>query len=253
MITPLKEFGTGVGLLLHGLRLVLGNRSLLLRGALPVLVTSVLLFAGLAALAVNTGDLVAWATPFAEDWSTVWRTALRVAVGVTIVVGTVAVSLLLFTALTLVIGGPFYESIAEYVEDTVLGGVPGAQRVGWARAAWIGLRDTLALLGLLILSGIALFALGFIPVLGQTVVPVLAVCVGAWLLAVEVTAIPFIRRGQGLAVRRRTLRRSRSMTLGFGVPVYLLCLVPLAALVVFPAAMAGGTLLAHRLTEPVSA
>ena len=35
--------------------------------------------------------------------------------------------------------------------------------------------------------------------------------------------------------------------LGLAVPTYLLCLVPLAALVVIPAAMAGGTVLSHRL------
>ncbi|MBM7773542.1 CysZ protein [Actinokineospora baliensis] len=247
MITALRDLGTGARLLGRGLTLVLSNRSLLLRGALPVLLTSVLLFAGLITLAVNADDLVAWATPFADDWSATLRTALRIGVGISLVVAVAAVSLLLFTALTLIVGGPFYESIAEEVEDRELGGVPGVQEIGWARAAWIGLRDAL----LLVLRGLAwaivLFALGFIPVLGQTVVPVLAVCVGAWLLAIELTAIPFVRRGVSLRDRRRALRGRRALTLGFGIPVYLLCLIPFAALLVFPAAMAGGTLLAHRV------
>ena len=76
---------------------------------------------------------------------------------------------------------------------------------------------------------------------------VVAVLVNATLLSIELTAIPFTRRGLKLDVRRRTLRKRRAVTLGFAVPVYLLCLVPLAALVVLPAAMAGGTVLAHRL------
>lgn len=247
VITPLRDLGAGAAMLAQGFRLVLASRSMLAKGVLPVLVSSAALFAGLTALAFTADDLVAWATPFADDWAQFWRTALRVAVGVSVVIAAVAVSLLLFTALTLVLGGPFYEGIAEQVEDKVLGGVPQAQEIGWARTAWVGVRDA-ALLALRALAwALLLFALGFVPFLGQTVVPVLAVCVGAWLLAIELTAIPFVRRGRTLRERRATLRRGRWMTLGFGVPVYLLCLIPFAALLVFPAAMAGGTLLAHRL------
>jgi CysZ protein len=248
VIKSVRDFGTGIGLLGRGLRLVLGNRGLLVRGALPVLVTSVVLFAALLGLALGIGDLITWATPFADGWSEVWRGLFRTALGVGIVIGAVALVMVLFSALTLIIGGPFYESIAEEVEDRELGGVPEAQQIGWARSAWIGLRDGVRLAGLAILFAVVLFAAGFIPVLGQTVVPVVAVFAGAWLLAVELTAIPFVRRGRSLKQRRRSLGRRRSMALGFAVPVYLLCLVPLLALLVFPAAMAGGTLLAAKIT-----
>lgn len=124
----IKDFGTGIGLLIQGFRLVLSNRSMLVRGALPVLLTSALMFAGLAALIANIGDLISWATPFADEWAATWQRAVRLAAGFVVVIAAVAVSLLLFSGLTLVIGGPFYESIAEHVEDTVLGGVPDAER-----------------------------------------------------------------------------------------------------------------------------
>ncbi|MGX7829444.1 EI24 domain-containing protein [Actinokineospora sp. 24-640] len=246
MINAVREFGVGFGMLAKGFRLVLSSGSLLVKGAIPALLSSLALFGGLLALAVNIDGLVTWLTPFADGWSQTWQTILRVGVGISVFLVAVAISVLVFAALTLIIGGPFYESIAEEVEDTVLGGVPSAREIGWGRSAWIGLRDAVLLIGRVLLWGILLFALGFVPVLGQTVVPVLAVFVGAWLLAMELTAIPFVRRGQGLKQRRQALRRHRARTLGFAVPVYLLCLVPLAALIVFPAAMAGGTLLAHR-------
>jgi len=249
VIRIVRDFGTGIGLLGRGFRLVLGNGGLLVRGALPALVTSVVLFGALVGLALGIGDLVTWATPFADEWGETWRGVFRTALGAGVVIGAVALMMVLFSALTLIIGGPFYESIAEEVEDRELGGVPQAQRIGWGRSAWIGLRDGLRLAGLAILFAVALFVAGFIPVVGQTVVPVVAVFVGAWLLAVEMTAIPFVRRGRSLRERRRALGRRRAMVLGFAVPVYLLCLVPLLALVVFPAAMAGGTLLAARLTD----
>jgi CysZ protein len=249
VINAVREFGVGVGLLARGFRLVLSSGSMLVKGAIPALLSSLVLFGGLVVLAINIADLVTWMTPFADGWSQTWQTILRVGAGISVGVLAVAVSMLVFSALALILGGPFYESIAEEVEDKELGGVPSAQEIGWAKAAWMGVRDAVLLIVRVILWGIVLFALGFIPVLGQTVVPVLAVLVGAWLLAIELTAIPFVRRGATLKERRRALKRKRAMTLGFATPVYLLCLVPLAALVVFPAAMAAGTLLAHRAVE----
>ncbi|MFC6089129.1 EI24 domain-containing protein [Saccharothrix lopnurensis] len=243
----LRDFSTGVGLLGQGFGLVFRSPKLLLIGAIPALLTTVLLIGGLVGLAVWVDDIAAWLTPFADDWNETVRAVTRFAAGFGVIGAFVAVGLLLFTAITLIIGGPFYEHIAETVEDRHLGGVPEAEQVTWLRSAAMGARDGLLLVGLAVLCAVPLFIAGFIPVLGQTVVPVLAVCVNATLLSIELTAIPFTRRGLDLKVRRQVLRRRRAVTLGFAVPAYLLCLVPLAALVVLPAAMAGGTVLAHRL------
>ena len=65
--------------------------------------------------------------------------------------------------------------------------------------------------------------------------------------AVEMTGIPFNRRGLFLTQRRQLLRANRPMALGFGIPVFLLLLIPFAAIVVVPAAVAGSTLLARRV------
>ncbi|MBB5955981.1 CysZ protein [Saccharothrix tamanrassetensis] len=247
MIRVLRDFSTGVGLLAKGFGLVFRSPKLLLIGAIPALVTTVLLIGSLVALGVWIDEIAAWVTPFADGWNETLRTTTRFAAGVSIIGAYLAVGLLLFSAITLVIGGPFYEHIAETIEDEQLGGVPEAQRVSWGRSAAVGIRDAVLLVGLAVLCAIPLFLAGFIPVVGQTVVPVIAVCVNATLLGIELTGIPFTRRGLKLDVRRRVLRKRRAVTLGFAVPTYLLCLVPLAALVVFPAAMAGGTVLAHRL------
>ncbi|MFI9814424.1 EI24 domain-containing protein [Saccharothrix variisporea] len=243
----LRDFSTGVGLLAKGFGLVFRSPRLLLIGAIPALITTVLLVGSVIALGVWIDDIAAWATPFADDWNESLRAATRFVAGASIIGAFLAVGLLLFSAITLVIGGPFYEHIAETIEDEHLGGVPESQKVSWARSAAVGIRDAIFLVGLAVLCAIPLFAAGFIPVVGQTVVPVIAVCVNATLLGIELTGIPFTRRGLKLTVRRRVLRSRRAVTLGFAVPTYLLCLVPLAALVVFPAAMAGGTVLAHRL------
>jgi CysZ protein len=246
VIRVLRDFSTGVGLLGRGFRLVFSSPRRLLVGALPALATTVLLTGSMVTLGIWIDDIAAWVTPFADGWGDSARTVTRFAAGASIITAFVAISMLLFTALTLIIGGPFYEYIAEQVEDD-LGGVPEAEQVSWWRAAVIGARDAVVLIGIAVLVAIPLFLAGFIPVVGQTAVPVIAVCVNAWLLGIELTGIPFTRRGKPLKVRRTVLRRRWAMTLGFAVPTYLLCLVPLAALVVMPAAMAGGTVLAHRL------
>lgn len=242
----IKDFGAGVGLLLRGFRLVFSSPKRVLVGALPAVITVVLMITGWTLLLTNIDAISGWLTGFADSWSDTWRTVVKVAVGISVIAATLGLSVLLFTAITLMIGGPFYEYIAEEVEDE-LGGVPGAEQVGFWRGFLVGLRSTILLVGVSVLFAIPLFLCGFIPVVGQTVVPVLGVCINGYLLGIELTGIPFTRRGRSFKERRQLLATRRSMVLGFAVPAYLLCLIPLAALVVIPAAMAGGTVLAHRL------
>ncbi|WP_406689222.1 EI24 domain-containing protein [Saccharopolyspora sp. ID03-671] len=71
-------------------------------------------------------------------------------------------------------------------------------------------------------------------------------------ISLEMVGLVFQRRGLAFGRRHRALREHKAMTLGFGLPAYLLCLVPVLQLLVIPAAVVGGTLLAHRVLEPVT-
>lgn len=232
-------FGQGLGILLRSPRL-------LLIGALPALLTTLLLIGGIVALAFWIDDLSLLITPFADDWSPGWRTTIRVAAGVAVFGVVLAIAMIGFTAITLAVGGPFYEHIAEKVEDD-LGGVPGAVDLSWWRLLVLGLKDGLALVLRSLLFTIPLLIAGFIPVVGQTVVPVLLALVTAWFLALELIAVPFYRRGMGLKERRPLLRRHRALALGLGLPVSLLCLIPFAALIVMPVGFVGGVLVAREV------
>src|SRR6266545_1763223 len=159
---------------------------------------------------------------------------------------TAALAVLTYTAITLVIGDPFYEAISKKVEERY-GAVPEEVDVPWWRSMRWNLVDSLRLLALTLAIGIPMFVLGFIPLVGQTVVPVLDALIGGWFLVVELTGIPFNRRGLRLRDRRRLLAANRALALGFGVPVFLIFLVPFAAVLVIPAAVAGSTLLARRV------
>jgi CysZ protein len=89
-----------------------------------------------------------------------------------------------------------------------------------------------------------LFLAGFLPVVGQSVVPALAALVTGWFIALEVVAVPFYRRGIDLRGRTAMLRPRRMLVIGLGLPAALLCLIPLMSIVVMPVACAGGVLVA---------
>ncbi|MET9803105.1 EI24 domain-containing protein [Streptomyces sp. NPDC006368] len=245
----MRDLGVGFGYLVKGQRWVGRHGRWFGFGLLPGLVTLVLYAGALIGLAYGADDLTAWATPFADDWSSPWQsmfrgflTALLFAFGLFLVVVT-------FTAVTLLVGQPFYESLSEQVDRTEGGDVPESGLPLW-RELWISGRDSLRVLALVALYGILLFALGFIPVIGQTVVPVIGFCVSGFFLAEELTAVALQRRRVELKERLALLRGRRMLTLGFGVPLTLAFLVPFVAVFLMPGAVAGATLMARDLTAP---
>ncbi|MCI4062948.1 EI24 domain-containing protein [Micromonospora sp. R77] len=245
------RFLSGAGLLLRGIGLYVRSPGLMLLGVVPALISGALFLGAFVALVYFVDDLAALVTPFADDWSSTWRSAVRVVAGLAFLGLGGLLGVLTFTAVTLVIGDPFYEKISERVEERY-GGTPGAVDVPFWASLRRSVADSLRLVAVTALVGIPLFAAGFIPVVGQTVVPVIGAAVGGWFLALELVGAPFYRRGMRLPDRRSLLKADRPTTLGFGVAVFLCFLIPLGAVLVMPAAVAGATLLARRsLGQPI--
>ena len=249
-MTLLREIFTGIGTLLRGFGMILRRPKLFLLGALPPLLTSVLFLIALIALLARIDDLTAWMTPFADGWADGWTTALRVALGIVLVAASVLLMVIGFTTVTLALGSPLYDMIAEEVEEE-LGDAPEPLDEPLLRSVVRALRISLALILISAAAAVPLFVAGFIPVVGQTVVPVVSALVGGWLLGAELIGSAFERRGL-LRLRDRFagLRRRRLYSLGFAVPVFLLLSIPVVAVLVFPPAAAGGTILARGLLPP---
>jgi CysZ protein len=241
-----RQFFTGAGLLGRGLQLVLRSPRLLGLGLLPALISGILYVLALVVLVHFLPDLARTVTGFAGDWASGLRDLLEVLAGIAILGVAVLLGILAYTAVTLAIGDPFYERISELVEHR-FGGVPDAVEVGFWPALLRSIVDSIRLISLSIVIGIPLFLIGLIPAVGQVVSPVLGALAGGWLLAVELTGVAFQRRGQRLRQRRRVLRAHRPITLGFGVAVFLCFLIPLGAILLMPAAIAGATLLSRRV------
>lgn len=245
----MKNLLAGTRALVTGFGTIVRSPRMLLLGAVPALITSVVLLGLLVALVYFAGDIVTWLTPFAEGWSEGVREAIRVLAAIALVGAAAVAGSLSFIALTLLIGGPFYEAIAERTERQ-LGLDTHDDGAGTLRSVGRGVRDSLKLVVVAALGAVVLFAIGFVPVVGQATAVVLAALFGAWVISLEMIGLVFQRRGLRLGDRHRALRRNKAAVLGFGVPTYVLCLVPVVQLIAIPSAVVGGTLLAHRFLGP---
>jgi CysZ protein len=241
-----RDFVAGVGFLLRGIGMYARSPRLMLLGLIPAVIAGIVLVAVLAALIYFIDDLSSAVTWFADDWSTGWRHAIEATAGVTIVGGALLLSFVGYTALTLVIGEPFYEAISKNVEDR-LGGLPGEVDIPFWRTLPRSILDSLQLLLLTALCGIPLFLAGFIPIVGETVVPVIGALVGGWFLTHELIGVPFERRGLRLRDRRRMLKQRRALATGFGAAAFVCFLIPFGAVLIMPAAVAGATMLSRDL------
>jgi CysZ protein len=237
---------------LRGIGLFLGTPGVRLLGMLPVVLAALLVLSLLGLLLVYLDELAGALTPFADRWDESSRTLVRVGAGLALLLGSMAVLVVSFTVIAQIIGQPFYERISDRIEHQ-LGAPPAGADAPWWRSFPRASLESALLLALTLACTAPLFVLGLIPVLGQTVVPVLQALVAGFFLAVELLAIPLERRGLHLAGRLRFVWRHRAQTLGFGITAFLLLLVPLMNLLAMPGAVVGATLLVRRLSgEPAA-
>lgn len=243
-----REFLAGVGALARGFSMWRSHPRLLALGLIPAAIAFLILAAALIPFAMSLGTITSWMTPFADGWISGWRDALRIALGVVVFVAAVTLSGLVFTALALTIGDPFYQRIWRGVERS-LGGPEPTGETGF----WTTVGEGLRLVALGALVGVLTLLLGLIPVIGGPLATVTGVALSGRLLARELTGRAFDARGLTAADRSRLLASGRARVLGFGVATQLCFLVPLGAVIAMPAAVAGSTVLARALTERAAA
>ena len=247
--SALRRFFSGMAYLGRGLRVWGTSPRLMLLGAIPPLIVGAVYVTGIVLLVMNIERLATWVTPFASGWDESAQLLVRGIAGLVLLAAVAFFAVVTFAGITLTVGDPFYERIARGVESR-LGNAPQELEETFWVGLWRGIGSALRFLALTASVGLLLFGLGFIPVVGQTVVPVLGAFFGGWFLALELSGFAFDARGLRLRDRRRSLGADRATTLGFGVLTYLLFLVPFLAIVVMPAAVAGATMMSRDALSP---
>ena len=248
MRAAIREGWSGVRLVGTGFATWRSSPRAMLLGLIPGALTALLFLGAFVAIGI-------WADDWARDLATAAtgdETPNGLLVGVIVIAiigGGVLLAVYTFAAVTLLIGQPFFEAICDIVAERA-GVVPSEDRLPWWRSAVRDIGDGIRLLICGIAIGLATFVLGLIPGIGAAAAFVFSAIAGGYLLSIELTAYPFARAGlASLKQRRRALAARRSRTVGFGVAAYVLCLIPLGAVISMPSLVAGGTLLAAEAAQ----
>ncbi|MFC8681729.1 EI24 domain-containing protein [Microbacterium ureisolvens] len=244
----MREFVRGAGLLGRGFAYWRRRPGLMALGLVPAAIVGLLFLSGLIALGIFLPAITEAVTPFADGWPGVWATVFRVAVGTALLGAALVLVAVSFTALTLVVGEPFYERIWRAVETDL-----GPSDIESPYGFWRSVGDAVGLIARGVAIAAAAVLIGLIPVVGAVLSTVFAVLFTGWLLADELSSRALTARGIGRAARRRLLRSHRARVLGFGVATQLCFLVPLGAVATMPAAVAGSTRLARSLLDDATA
>jgi CysZ protein len=238
----MREFARGVGTLGRGFGMWRRIPGAMALGLVPAAIVAFLVGAALVALAFALPGIATAVTPFADAWPEFWSGALRTAVGVATFGGALFLAAVTFTAITLALGEPFYDRIWRAVERETIGEVPDTPY-----GFWRAIGDAGQLVGQGVGVAVVAWLVGLVPVVGGVAGSILGVVLTGWVLADELASRALTARGLGPAERRRMLRSHRARTLGFGVATQVCFLIPLGAVVVMPAAVAGSTLLAQHV------
>ena len=240
----MSELGHGASYLGRGFGFVKARPKLLLLGALPALIVFLVLAGAFATLAVFIGDVVAWATPFADDWPDALRSLTRVLLALAVLVGAFLLFTSVFVGLTLAVGDPFYERIWRETEAALGGPVPEGE-IGFVQSVRDGAR--LAAMG--VVSSVVVLGSGVVPVVGPAAGVVLGVLLSGRLLGRELLGRALGPRGLDDQAQQVLLAPYRRRVLGFGCVTQLCFFVPLGGVLVMPAAIAGATMLVRDVLD----
>lgn len=236
-----SELLAGASLVLRGFGFWRVRPGVMALGMVPAAIAATLIGGALVILGLNVETFATVLTPFADTWGENERGALRTIVALVLLGGAIIGTVYSFTALTLLIGDPFYERIWRAVENDLGDFTPTPVRF------WRSFGDGLLLVLRAIGYGLTTFVVGLVPVIGSATAAVLGPTLAGHLIARELCTRPFEARGIGSAQRVALLRGSRARELGFGIMTQLLFLIPGGAIAVMPAAVVGATRLSRQV------
>ncbi|MGL5007229.1 MAG: sulfate transporter CysZ [Plesiomonas sp.] len=147
-----------------------------------------------------------------------------------------------FSTLANIIASPFNGLLAEQLEARLTGESPPVTGVmTLVRDVPRILKRELRKLVYYLPKVTALLLVSLIPVIGQTLAPLLWLLLTAWMLAVQYSDYPFDNHKIPFTVMRDTLKQRRITSLTFGGLISFCTMIPLLNLVIMPVAVCGAT------------
>lgn len=175
---------------------------------------------------------------FIPDWLS-WLSSILLILAVLMLL---CIFYFMFTTLSGFIAAPFNALLAEKVEKMLTGeSLVEGSAVDFLKDIPRMLKRELQKLTYSLPKIIGLFLLGFIPVIGQSIIPVLAFLFTVWMMAIQYCDYPFDNHKVAFQSMKNELAQKRTLTLTFGALVTLCTFVPLINLVIIPVAVCGAT------------
>lgn len=235
-LKPQNQAGLGFHYFIYGWKLLL-QRQFLPFVLFPIVINTVLMIGLIWAFFANIGGLLALLLPTWLEWISFILIPL---IFLMILVG----FYFAFTTLANFVAAPFNGLLAEKVELQLTGEPLGDMSFGamlkdlprMLKREWKKMMYSIPRL-------IVLFVLGFLPVVGQTIVPILTFMFGAWLIAIQYCDYPFDNHRITFQRMRNALAQYRTLNFTFGALVSLFMMIPFVNLVVMPVAVCGATAL----------
>lgn len=196
---------------------------------------------------LNIDTVISWLWPKPDGW--LWQSLWYMFLGTTIFLS-VATILLLSLLAFMILCGPFNDYLSEQVEAIEGTFIPQPFDLGFAlKDGWHSIVIETFKAGQRLLWIGPLFILSLVvPVVGQLLyVGIGGYKMSLW-LGMEYVDWALARRGYSAAERIAFAKQNRWPILGFGLIMTLGSLFPLGAVVLWPGAVAGGTLLCTGLT-----
>ena len=235
----MQDFLKGFNAVLEGMRLI--RQPGLRRFVVVPLLVNTALFTALIFAAVSGFE---WLLDYLLGFLPEWLHWLQYLLWPLFAVSVLLILAYSFTLLANLIAAPFNGVLAEAVEKHLTG--QALDQTGNWRALLADIPPSLASeaqkLGYFALRSLPLLLLFLIPGI-NLMAPLLWALFSAWMLALEYADYPMGNHGLKFRDQRPRLRGRRLLTLGYGLTVLGLMLVPVVNFLAMPAAVAGATVL----------
>jgi len=175
------------------------------------------------------------------------RWPVYIGAAITAVALALVLGFVLFVVFVQVIASPFNSVLSERTEKILGCTVPVLESSFWretAAGAWV----SIVVLGRSLAITVGLLPLNLVPVFGNAAYTVLTIFINSNALALEVMDYSLERRYRTLGERMEWIRLHRPATLGLGLGVALILLLPVVNMLLLPACVVGGTEMFVRLS-----